>query len=307
MEQKETQATCIFHYNDGAVIVEIVALNTRRHKNLWRYLESLSAREVSWALPSDCIADFNDGNWNDLRYRFAVCVDRNSIKVVPQKKNSSASKGSQIVSMHVWGFGSLIDSALTYMLTSGTSNEKREDEILWVTDGAMENSKLRSEQDGSVDDDQMSRGFKVKSSYNSSTICRGNYTGSFVFQDREAGIFYQNFEPEFRRYISAVFQVDITETAPSEMSSSSTRSRDGGSPPSSVSGAPAIARSPALRVDFSGSTPKDVSNCRSYLEQLNTSNLQRHQIYFPRTHTTKYKELLNHKVFFFFLVFHLYT
>ena len=126
------------------------------------------------------------------------------------------------------------------------------------------------------------------------------FQANFVFQDREAGIFYQTFEDEFRRYVAATFNVDISETASNaEGGDAATAPKQPPPPPppqksGATAGTPA--RAPALRVDFAGSTQRDVNACRAYLEQLNTSNLPRHQVYFPRVDAVRYKDLLNHKV-----------
>ena len=65
---------------------------------------------------------------------------------------------------------------------------------------------------------------------------RGLFVSSYVFQDREAGIFYQSFEDDFRRFIAYKFGVDM---APMAMC--------GTSPAPGGSG-----RAPANKVDFTG-------------------------------------------------------
>lgn len=52
----------------------------------------------------------------------------------------------------------------------------------------------------------------------------------------------------------------------------------------------------ALKIEFSGSSKKDVYSVRVYLEKISSSNLARQQIHFPRYDAARYRELYNEKV-----------
>jgi hypothetical protein len=56
-----------------------------------------------------------------------------------------------------------------------------------------------------------------------------------------------------------------------------------------------VIRKAILKVEFHGISSKDTAATKSYLEQLNTANLARYQIYFPQSSTIKYRELQNKK------------
>lgn len=54
-------------------------------------------------------------------------------------------------------------------------------------------------------------------------------------------------------------------------------------------------RKAVLKVEFYGPNTKATVAAKSYLEQLNTANLARSQIYFPQSSSAKYRELQNKK------------
>ena len=54
-------------------------------------------------------------------------------------------------------------------------------------------------------------------------------------------------------------------------------------------------RKAVLKVEFFGPNSKATMAAKSYLEQLNTANLARSQIYFPQSSSAKYRELQNKK------------
>lgn len=47
-EEKDSQATSLFHYNDGSVVVEIVSLNNRFHRKLLQFIEGLEPKDAFW-------------------------------------------------------------------------------------------------------------------------------------------------------------------------------------------------------------------------------------------------------------------
>jgi hypothetical protein len=103
-------------------------------------------------------------------------------------------------------------------------------------------------------------------------------TGSFVFQDREAGMFYTTFENEIRLFVSKQFDVTITETDHHVSENAKLKTSQ-------------QSRTPALKIEYTGRSPLDVQHVRNYLEQFNPYYLDRKQIYFPMADANKYKEL----------------
>ena len=47
------------------------------------------------------------------------------------------------------------------------------------------------------------------SALTTATAAKRSFHGHFVFQDREAGIFYQAYESEFQAYLQRAFDVDV--------------------------------------------------------------------------------------------------
>jgi len=119
--------------------------------------------------------------------------------------------------------------------------------------------------------------------------------GSYVFQDREAGIYYSAFEKNFRVYITGFFNVTLSEIKlnASDGSPEKSQSKDVmNSPPSSLE---SQSKSPALKIEFWGNA-QNVKSLRSYLDQLNMKNLLRYQFHFPSIDSTKFREICNEKV-----------
>lgn len=120
-------------------------------------------------------------------------------------------------------------------------------------------------------------------------------SGSFVFQDREAGIFYLAFESEFKSYIETKFGVIICDRE----SPTSREIEDNRSPcslsPLSQSPLSQSSRGPTMKVEFLGKQ-KQVTACRAYFDQMNTSTLMRTQVFFPCSDTNKYREIFGEKV-----------
>ena len=134
------------------------------------------------------------------------------------------------------------------------------------------------------------------------------FHGHFVFQDREAGIYYQAFEHELRTYILQAFHTEVKELSASSATTDAATvvatvvaggggSGGGGAGVSGGGGGSAgTQRAPAIRVDFMARQKKDIISTRAYFESLNTSSLPRYQVHFPRCDASRYKELHNHKV-----------
>eukprot|EP01033_Poteriospumella_lacustris_P008152 gene8153-5868_t len=135
------------------------------------------------------------------------------------------------------------------------------------------------------------------------------HRGVYSFADREAGIFFFAFEQQFRDFLEKSFQVLVEDsdngldgglrangpTGRMGMNNGEYGLMGGGH---GISNAGTYDAEPGsknivLKVAFYGNTPKNIASARAYLEQLNTTNLMRTQIYFPQVSARKYKEILN--------------
>lgn len=138
------------------------------------------------------------------------------------------------------------------------------------------------------------------------------HRGVYSFADREAGIFFFAFEQQFRDFLEKSFQVLVEDSdngLDGGMRGNGSTGRMGMS--GGVGGDYGLAgsghgissagnydaepgsKNVVLKVAFYGNTPKNIASARAYLEQLNTTNLMRTQIYFPQVSARKYKEILN--------------
>jgi hypothetical protein len=123
------------------------------------------------------------------------------------------------------------------------------------------------------------------------------HRGIYSFADREAGIFFFAFEQQFREFLEKSFQVLVEDTESGLDMRQPNRiagmTQNLGYNNSGSYDAEPGNKNIVLKVSFYGNTPKRVAAVRTYLEQLNTTNLMRTQIYFPQVSTKKYKEILN--------------
>eukprot|EP00981_Chlorochromonas_danica_P006263 scaffold1345_cov173-Ochromonas_danica.AAC.2 len=124
------------------------------------------------------------------------------------------------------------------------------------------------------------------------------YRGSYVFADREAGIFFFAFENHFKDYLKKTFQVVVEESDFSAQYNTKGSGMYGGiegidgfERESISQGADYPPKNIVLKVTFFGPNPKNVLNTRKYLEQLNTTSLARIQLFFPKVGAKKYKEI----------------
>jgi hypothetical protein len=113
--------------------------------------------------------------------------------------------------------------------------------------------------------------------------------GTFLFQDREAGIFFANFEAEFRLFVLKTFNVEVIAH---DSTASDPLNPPFGSGARNIDGASKVS---ATRLELVGESGEDISRCHAFLEQLNTANLTRVQIHFPRSDPIAYRELLARK------------
>ena len=113
------------------------------------------------------------------------------------------------------------------------------------------------------------------------------YHSQFIFQDREAGIYYQAFQQSFAHALNHAFGVYVAPLeAFEEVRHASTKSAGSGSSVGSA-GNRAIGstadRTRALRVEFFGKSNKDCVAAVNYLSnELGSGRLERIILYFPR-------------------------
>jgi hypothetical protein len=123
------------------------------------------------------------------------------------------------------------------------------------------------------------------------------HRGVYSFADREAGIFFFAFEQQFREFLEKSFQVMVEDTETGMETRQQNRTpgmmQDLGYNNSGSYDAEPGNKNVVLKVCFYGNTPKSIAAARTFLEQLNTTNLMRTQIYFPQVSAKKYKEILN--------------
>lgn len=350
-EEKSLQASALFHFNEGTIIVELVSLHSKNHRSLLAFLESLGPKSTYWSIPREILGEYNERRWTEFRQRFAVMVNKEQLLVT--MKGVAAAIQRPNVAVHVWGFDSTLEAAHTFLIKSKNATPVVAPPSAPVPTIQQVQSKVGISQptpfapstysprmpvesgltnldasQGGLGTNSTSSQFDRKSMTNSPVISmkyqapesnRGEtfirpapiavlppqaasssvgaqpqkntlpFQGTFVFQDRDAGIFYQTFESEFRNYLSRSFDVQISELAGSNTDHNGTRSRqaDNSSSPTS--------RSTSVKIEFVGTAISDISACRTYLEQLHSNALARHQIYFPNTDAAKYRELLQHK------------
>ena len=108
-EERESQATALFHYNEGTILAEIVALSPRRHRSMWRFLEGLGPRQAFWTVPREAVVEHQKRQWIDIKHQFAVVVDKDMQSTIMK---GGAKCGPTNVALRVWGFGTLLDQAL---------------------------------------------------------------------------------------------------------------------------------------------------------------------------------------------------
>ena len=100
------------------------------------------------------------------------------------------------------------------------------------------------------------------------------YSAPFVFQDREAGIFYQTFEYDFNRTVATKFDVGISHME-ADKGVQHTQGEAESVIGSSQSTSTDSQRSRALRVEVYGNSSKDVHSAIQYMTRwLNTTSLK---------------------------------
>lgn len=270
-EEKEAEASVLFHFNDGVIIAEIVSLGAKHHKQLFKFLENLDPKEMQWPLPKELLP-LDEKKLHDLQYHYAVIVDKDSGK-----------KGS--APLRVRGFNVLLDKALSSLVdVSAGVTGPISSSALSILNAPFSTGDLASRSEDSLSQIDLDHKDDEEDTKKADVPVKA-HSGQYSFQDREAGVFYQSFEPYFRRYLSHTFYVDVQE---STITSETTKGATG-------SNANRAAQHAPVKVMFSANEAKHVSACRNYFEQFNAANLQRHQVFFPRVDANKFKEILNHK------------
>lgn len=278
-QEDATKSCVLFHHSGPTTLVEIVSLKYHQHNKMRKFLESLVPRECKRDILYSCISSFDDSDWENIRKQYAVTFDANEnkdSKISNHSKIKIGSNGNQVITITAWGFGTLIDDALNFICNPIKGSNK---DVETITKPSYQSN---------VDDNRQNN-FNLTSLLHSNqreqNVSR-NIKGSYTFQDCEAGIFFFAFEKEFKEFIEYTFNVTLDENC------NNTNKDEGNCDIKSNSDA---VRKAVLRVEFYGSSSKDVTATKLYLEQLNTANLARFQIYFPQSTSIKYKELQSKK------------
>lgn len=321
--------------DDGRVVVDIVSHKSATGvKNLADFLLNLSPRRAVWTVPQECLAPYTPKLLVALRERFAskivVCSKRASNAVLEAFGfGALPDKALEfILSGDVKELGQQMGTYERLTCDTGGVNtanvggkEDRSGEV--EKEGAPTPSKKGTIASPSTTDTSttptaspqksasgpqtplslsvtnysaaVKKGGTPSSSPMSQSVSPRHYiTGSFTFQDREAGIHYAAFENEYRAFLSHSFHVQADRAQQlSESGTSPKHHQQSQSQQGSYSGTQT--RTPALKVTFKGSNRDDVNNARIYLEKLNTSNLERYQVFFPQASSVKVTELDEHK------------
>ena len=310
--QEEQSRSCVlFHHSGATTLVEIVSLRHNQHNRIKKFLDSLVPRECKREIPIECIQSYDDVAWEALRKKFAIVIEVAEPKdgrhgLVSSGKDYEFLKGasrtsSTYSSITAWGFGSFVDQAFEFLTTHQIATAEKEipdrepyfrekeqhRQSATYFDEPVEMAQKYSETPG-----------KIPLSHLPASLGSKAVKGSYTFQDCEAGIFFFAFEKEFREYIEHNFGVRMEDSGGNKSAYKSTDDREDGVGLGGVNDSRASAeasRKAVLKVEFFGPSGKATGAAKSYLEQLNTANLARSQIYFPQSSSGKYRELQNKK------------
>eukprot|EP01041_Mallomonas_annulata_P004123 gene4123-8196_t len=192
--QYKYKATVIFHITDNIVLAEIVSLTNSSHNELFKILEHLNLREEIWTISNNIFKEYKDKQWNNLRSKYAVRVDRGN-------KTSHQNK----YSIKVWGFGMLIEQAY-HVLNNEISLLSPSSELdLLITTNISDN----------IGVNMSNKIMKI-----------------FHFSNKDYSTYFHTFREEYKEYIFKTFNVEvqsIMEFTPDSSASTSTSTSTGAS------------------------------------------------------------------------------
>jgi hypothetical protein len=230
-----TKSAVLFHESKDRVIsADVVGLTDQHMESVKKFLEALIPRQGEWIVPQDCVSDYTAANWVDVRRKFAIKLDVKGGDKRIGKGPSGSQKGTK--SLKVWGFEPSMEKALRHILALSTNLEAAPSSLLGpstavgvsVTKTSSGRSpeapvsssvKLLSvscrDQDQDDHDDlqlDTESNIKVRDSDDSARSAgnrRMSFNGHYVFLDREAGMLYQAFEPEFQAFLFQSYNVTV--------------------------------------------------------------------------------------------------
>lgn len=247
--ERDFNATVYFHALDRCISAEIVSLTMTQSIKMIEFLGNLIPRKSSMTISKINTNSLSEEHLNNLHNIQAIFVDKNNMQ-----------DDGEEVTIDIYGFGLMFQESLANIIQTNKVTKKL------TCDVTSENYSQADLHRVSPENKNVKKGKGPKT------------TGSFVFQDREAGMFYTSFENDIRTFVSKKYDVSITETDHHVSENSKVKTSQ-------------QSRTPALKIEYAGRNPIDVQNVRNYLEQFNPYYLDRKQVYFPMCDANKYKEL----------------
>ncbi len=279
-----------------------------------RILQDMTPKEAVWRLPANSSptammfagSSKENGAVESFHLKYAVKLD-----VIPPNNQSS------LLTVYAWGFDDMLEkvSAQLTGTSSGTGVLTSQPSIgpppgLTVTPPSRPNNEGPSGSNFSVSSSTVSSGGERNGIVNSAASATSEqikrlHRGSYSFADREAGIFFFAFEQQFRDYLEKAFSVLIDDTAVETNNGNNNPSNNNqqtnsfqsffGNDGFDFPGANGN-KNVILKISFYGNSASNVTAARAYLEQLNTTNLARVQLFLPQVSAKKYKEIHNKKI-----------
>lgn len=229
----KTRSAVLFHESKDRVIsADVVGLTEHDQKVVRIFLEALIPRQGEWIVPQDCVVEYTAANWVDVRRKFAIKLDVKGGDKRSGRGSSGSQKGTK--SLKVWGFEPSMEKALKHILASSTNAESvplsllgssvsanislakmntiRPSEALVCRKIRAPSESSRGQDEDGHDDIQLEIDFNMKTRDSDDSgrgvgAQRTPFSGHYVFLDREAGMLYQAFEPEFQAYLLQTFNV----------------------------------------------------------------------------------------------------
>ena len=251
--------------DDPMVFASFCSLECQGAAGLRDWLGDLYPRKTLWNCPKPPPT------------KAQLCTFMVHVEPIQEKSDSQ----SRFITLNAWGFGSSLNRAQEEFVV------KREKQL--SSDDTISNSPVTAQLSPVKNFPTAYQQIPAKAHSPASaakvTSDHAKHKSSFTFQDREAGVFYQSFETEFRTYMKDLGVEAIT--ADSTVNDSPNWK---GSP---VDKSTFDSRAPPVKVVLSAKTSSDLLEGKAFFDNfLNTQHIARCQISFPKTSVEKYKELL---------------
>jgi hypothetical protein len=265
-QQELTKVSVTWSATDDGISVELTSLSKSNIVRMSTFLTHLQPVTSLWRIPKQKMMMLDQSDFDGLQSRYALKLD------------AAAQERLDVVSIHVNGFAEFLEQAYSALLTGSVAQKdlSRDSRLSNTWSPSMISSY-------STNNTAMSS----RSQYEQETI-KKLHRGTYSFADREAGIFFFAFEQQFRDYLEKSFSVLLDDSdnsadyRPKALMNEVTLDN-------------MFNKNVVLKISFYGNQAKHVSAARAYLEQLNTTNLARVQIFFPQVSIKKFKEIYNRK------------